>query len=405
MAVAVEVSLHATPVPFPLQRFAARALNATTKFWFAATIAGQLLFAFTIASFYGLTAARGDFQSWNRFMMKGHVSGDAPGNTAVAIHLASAVVIILAGGIQFVPRIRNRFPAFHRWTGRVYVFSALGLSGGGLYIHWVRGTFGDLSMRLAGTLNAVLIFVCVALAVRYAIARDFRAHRRWAIRLFLVVSASWFFRAALFFTFLVFKGPVGFDPNTFEGPLLTVMSFAVYLVPLAIAELWFLAQSRPAALPRLAMATALVVVTLATSAGVFAISASIWVPSIKAAYDSRRSIAFTLSTTLSSAGIDQAIRQYRTLGATARAAYNFDEPELNRLGYQLLRAKKIAEAIRIFELNVEAYPKSANVYDSLAEAYLGAGRKVPAIANYRKSLQLNPNNRNAQAVLRRLGVK
>jgi hypothetical protein len=47
---------------------------------------------------------------------------------------------------------------------------------------------------------------------------------------------------------------------------------------------------------------------------------------------------------------------------------NFAERELNALGYQLLRGNQIDDAIRVFELNVEAYPRSSNSYDSLGEA-------------------------------------
>jgi cytochrome c-type biogenesis protein CcmH/NrfG len=61
----------------------------------------------------------------------------------------------------------------------------------------------------------------------------------------------------------------------------------------------------------------------------------------------------------------------------------------------LLQQKKNAEAIEVFKLNVEAFPESANTYDSLGEAYMKAGQKELAIKSYAKSLELNPNNRNA----------
>ena len=87
---------------------------------------------------------------------------------------------------------------------------------------------------------------------------------------------------------------------------------------------------------------------------------------------------------------------------TQSSAYNFDEAELNTLGYQLLQGKKVKEAIRIFQLNVEAYPQSGNVYDSLGEAYMDNGDKQLAIENYRKSLQLDPANKNAPEMLKKL---
>lgn len=67
-----------------------------------------------------------------------------------------------------------------------------------------------------------------------------------------------------------------------------------------------------------------------------------------------------------------------------------------------MRAKKLPEAIFYFKLNVEFYPKSWNVYDSLAEAYAATGEKELAVANYKKSLELNPANASAAEALKKL---
>jgi uncharacterized membrane protein len=326
------------------------------------------------------------------------------GNTAVIMHVASAVIIMLAGAVQLVPQVRNRFPVFHRWNGRIYLLTAVTLSVAGLYMTWIRGSVGDLSVHLASTLGAVLIWLCGGMALRYALARDFRTHRRWALRFFLVVSGSWFFRIGFFLSFLIFKGPFGFDPTTFRGPFLTFMSFGQYLIPLAVLEIYLRAQDRPGVLRRMATAGMLFVVTLVMVAGLFAVAMAQWVPQVKAAYDPRKSIAETLSATIASGGIDAAAKQYHDLKVAGSANYNFDEGELNGLGYQLLGAKKFKEGIRILQLNVEAYPQSGNVYDSLGEAYADDGNKPLAIANYRKSLQLNPKNGGAVTMLQKLGA-
>jgi Flp pilus assembly protein TadD len=139
-------------------------------------------------------------------------------------------------------------------------------------------------------------------------------------------------------------------------------------------------------------------------AGLFAVSLAIWVPQVKAAFDPRQSIAETLSATIASSGLDAAVQQYHDLKATAPATYNFDEGQLNGLGYRLIRANKFKEAIRILQLNVEAYPQSSNVYDSLGEAYMNDGNKPQAIANYQKSLQLNPKNSGAVNMLQKLNA-
>jgi len=71
------------------------------------------------------------------------------------------------------------------------------------------------------------------------------------------------------------------------------------------------------------------------------------------------------------------------------------ERTINALGYQLLRTNKLKEAIEIFRLNVEIYPKSANTYDSLAEAYTSNGNKELAIEYYKKALEVDPKYPNA----------
>jgi len=76
------------------------------------------------------------------------------------------------------------------------------------------------------------------------------------------------------------------------------------------------------------------------------------------------------------------------------------EGTLNTLGYILLLEGRIKEAIRVFESNVENYPRAFNAYDSHGEAYWRDGNTEAAIRNYRKSLELNPQNANAVEALK-----
>ena len=99
----------------------------------------------------------------------------------------------------------------------------------------------------------------------------------------------------------------------------------------------------------------------------------------------------------------EAIEGYRKIKRETLGSVAVSEGRLNDLGYALLRENKIAEAILVFKLNVEFYPQSANVYDSLGEAYLANGERELAIANYKKSLEISPNNRGALEVLKKLG--
>lgn len=96
------------------------------------------------------------------------------------------------------------------------------------------------------------------------------------------------------------------------------------------------------------------------------------------------------------AGAGTAIREYRIdYGQNPEQSPKLNEGMVNRLGYFFLRTERVEDAIEIFKLNVDLYPESSNVYDSLGEAYMVHGETDLAIHNYEKSLDLDPNNTNA----------
>jgi imidazolonepropionase-like amidohydrolase len=116
-----------------------------------------------------------------------------------------------------------------------------------------------------------------------------------------------------------------------------------------------------------------------------------------------KSIAAALQRTLETEGIEAARAQYADLRRREPDAYDFDEGELNLLGYQLLEKKKVDEAIAIFGINAEAFPQSAYAFDSLAESHMVKGDRERAIQHYRRSLELDPRNSNAADMLKKLG--
>jgi CubicO group peptidase (beta-lactamase class C family) len=98
------------------------------------------------------------------------------------------------------------------------------------------------------------------------------------------------------------------------------------------------------------------------------------------------------------------VREFDAMrGDTARFALS--ELEINRLGYFFLARGEPPRAVDVFTLNVRAFPHSANVYDSLGEAQLARGDTALAIANYRRSLELDPGNSNASDILRRIAPR
>jgi Predicted membrane protein (DUF2306) len=266
--------------PISLDAAARRALETSARFWFLTTVAGQWMFAAYVAVYYGGAALRGDLAHWNLVLPHGYVEGETFGNAAVAVHLALALLVLVGGPLQFVAGIRERLPRVHRWNGRIYLVTATITAAVGLYMVLTRGAVGDLAQHVAICFNALLILMCGAFAWHAARMRDFTAHRRWAMRLFLVVGGVWFFRMG-FMAWVGFNtGPVGFDPRTFTGPFLTFLSFAQTLLPLAVLELYLYAQGGPRPVARFATAATLAGLTIVMAFGIFVAANVMWLPRI-----------------------------------------------------------------------------------------------------------------------------
>lgn len=115
-------------------------------------------------------------------------------------------------------------------------------------------------------------------------------------------------------------------------------------------------------------------------------------------YDRYDSEAVRFARAVRENGAGPAIDEFRP----ALLRGDISEGFINSTGYRLMGQNKLADAIRIFQLNVALYPRSWNVYDSLGEAYMNQGDKELAIENYEKSLELNPQNTKGAATLQKL---
>jgi CubicO group peptidase (beta-lactamase class C family) len=102
-------------------------------------------------------------------------------------------------------------------------------------------------------------------------------------------------------------------------------------------------------------------------------------------------------------GFDQAINFYDSARQQSNSSYDFSESDMNLFGYYLLsNANKVDEAIKIFELNTQAYPGSSNCFDSLGEAYLKKGDKQAALKSYRRAFEIDPRNLHAAKMLEKI---
>lgn len=258
-------------------------LTLSAKTWFIVTAIGQWLFVAYIAGYYGLRFATDGVGGFTGTQLaNGFIAGDSIGNMALAIHILVAGLIIAAGQIQLVPAIRNKLPLLHRSSGWFFMIASVIVSVAGFYLTWSRErVIGSLIQDIGVTGSGVLVMLFVPIALYYAIKRNFATHRRWALRLFMVVSAVWFLRLMVFGWFIA-TGGIGIDGKTFTGPFLDVVSFAQYLLPLAVLELYFWASKPKNKRYQSAVASLIFVVCAAMAIGIFAISSVSWVPQIGA---------------------------------------------------------------------------------------------------------------------------
>ncbi|MEO1481553.1 MAG: DUF2306 domain-containing protein [Myxococcota bacterium] len=252
------------------------ALRASVAAWYTVTAIGQWLFVAFIVGYYFVRTFSGDFAAWNeKPLIDGYKEGQWLAHLGFAVHSTLAAVMTATGTLQLNPWLRRRAPRVHRMSGRVFLVSACVLAASGLALTWIRGTYLSTVSAVAVSVDAVLIFITAALALRSARLRDFERHRRWALRLFMVANGVWMLRVGMMF-WAVTTGGWGMS-RAMDGPFDSFWAFGCYLLPLAMLELYFgvEARGRPA---RVTYSVALGVSTLAMAVGIFGTVALLWLP-------------------------------------------------------------------------------------------------------------------------------
>jgi hypothetical protein len=245
------------------------ALRTAAIAWFVPALIGQWFFAYHVAKVFIAPAFAGNFAAWNKVLFAGLIAGDTVGNLALGAHLFIAFVITIGGTLQLIPQIRDYAPAFHRWNGRLYIGIAFVSSLAALYMIWTRDTFGGILINdISVSLDAVLIMLFAAIALRHAMARRIDVHRRWALRTFIVVSGVWFTRVIYAFLRIV-PGETPGSTDDMTGPANIVIGFASYLLPLAALELYLLADRSRTSSAKFATAALVFAAAAATSVGVY----------------------------------------------------------------------------------------------------------------------------------------
>ena len=114
----------------------------------------------------------------------------------------------------------------------------------------------------------------------------------------------------------------------------------------------------------------------------------------------KKPLAKFMSEVITENGVEEGTLYYRE--HKDDSDYYIDETELIVAGYKLLHQGHAADAAKVFELSIEVFPDRDNPYDSYAESQMVLGNTSEAIKSYKKSLALNPNNRNAIKMLEKL---
>ncbi len=179
--------------------WSARALTATC--WISAA-----LFGLYILAFYAAALVDGDLAKWNESLPRLYESHTPAATAGIGVHFAAGGIILALGCIQFVGSIRSRYPAVHRWIGRVYVTAAFLAGIGGLTFIAAKGTIGGTTMDVGFGLYGVLTAAAAVETYRHARARRLDIHRVWAMRLFALAIGSWLYRMEYGFWFLLADG-------------------------------------------------------------------------------------------------------------------------------------------------------------------------------------------------------
>ncbi len=193
------------------------------------------LFGLYIIAFYFKALITGQTAQWNEVLPGLYDESTRAATGGMGIHFAAGGLILVLGSLQFIQQIRDRWPAIHRWTGRLYVLACLLASVGGLIFILQKGTIGGSIMDIGFAGYGVFMFWAAAQTFQKARKRDFDAHRAWAIRLYALAIGSWLYRMDYGFWHAV-TGLSG-HTNTFSGPFDYFMDFWFYLPNLLFAEL------------------------------------------------------------------------------------------------------------------------------------------------------------------------
>lgn len=161
----------------------------------------------------------------------------------VHLHVILGAAYLLAGSIQFIPRVRNRWPAYHRWAGRILVGVAAVVGSAALFMALVI-PFSGWSGRVGNGFFASLFLFSLARGFFAIRRRDISRHREWMIRAFAIALGIATMRLMFVPLLAIFQVE---SPTAPIVPILSVISFVdSFTLHIAVAE-WWIRRTRPRA--------------------------------------------------------------------------------------------------------------------------------------------------------------
>lgn len=165
-------------------------------------------------------------------------AGDMPVITFVMyLHMITGALLILMAPLQLAGPLRKRWPKLHRHSGRVMIGLGLFTGAAGIAYATQHGTTGGRYMDVSTTLYGILILWSAAQTLRFGLKRSWTRHRRWGMRLSVLVVASWLYRMH----YVVWEAAFGMlwiTPDM-TGPFDVVQAWGFYLFYLALLEAYF----------------------------------------------------------------------------------------------------------------------------------------------------------------------
>ncbi|MVN77230.1 DUF2306 domain-containing protein [Hymenobacter sp. HMF4947] len=253
-------------------RWAGRLLVATV--WGSAGLFGLYILAFYAAALFG-----GHMQQWNKMLPGLYTPGSTASTSGIGLHFAAGGVILLLGSSQLLSGLRTRWPAVHRWVGRVYVLASALAAIGGLLFIGLRGTIGGPVMNVGFALYGLLTLLAAVETYRHAVAGRLAQHRAWSLRLYALAIGSWLYRMDYGFWIMATDGAG--HTHGFTGLFDQIMAFFFYLPNLLVVEIYLRARSRTVApVLKLAAAGTLLLATGFLGLGTYYFTLYYWGPAI-----------------------------------------------------------------------------------------------------------------------------